>query len=137
MSHQQFCWLGKIIYEESFTRCERSFILMTLGWHNYLVLSLGNYAMKLCIETGLILISVSIWIFACFLGLETHRCIFVQVLEIRGFKENVFFLNFLWDTPFFHKLSISTCLGRNTGKKGKRLWCLPINHQDYIDAIYT
>jgi len=33
--------------------CEESFITMKLIWHGYLVPSLGNWAMKLCMETGL------------------------------------------------------------------------------------
>jgi hypothetical protein len=33
--------------------CERIFITIKLLWHNYLVLSLGTRAMKLCTETSL------------------------------------------------------------------------------------
>jgi hypothetical protein len=41
---------------ETFIICERSFITMKLLWHSYLVLSLGTGAMKLCTETGLMLV---------------------------------------------------------------------------------
>ena len=37
--------------------CEENFITITLIWHNYLVSNLVNYAMKLCTETGLNLVS--------------------------------------------------------------------------------
>ena len=35
--------------------CEESFITMKFIWHSYLVLSLGNCAHKISIETGLTL----------------------------------------------------------------------------------
>jgi len=38
--------------EESFIRCERSFISIKLIWFAYLVFGLGNRVIKLCIETG-------------------------------------------------------------------------------------
>jgi hypothetical protein len=41
-------WLGKVIQRENFMRWERNFCL-----HNYLILSLSKYAMKLCTEIDL------------------------------------------------------------------------------------
>jgi len=52
--HKQNYWLGRVIKWRSFIRWERSFIPIKLLWLSYLVCSLGNCVMKLCIETGLI-----------------------------------------------------------------------------------
>jgi hypothetical protein len=52
MPHHQFCWRGEEREGGSFMGWVRSFIPMKLSRHSYLVLSLGNYAIKLCTETG-------------------------------------------------------------------------------------
>ena len=39
-------------------RCEESFITIKLIWHDYLMSSLGNCAMKLYAETGLIVVAL-------------------------------------------------------------------------------
>ena len=53
VSHKQNCWLGRVIKWRSFIRWERSFNPMELIWLGYIVYSLGNCVMKLCIETDL------------------------------------------------------------------------------------
>jgi hypothetical protein len=52
--HKQNCWLGRVIKWRSFIRWEKSFIPIKLMWLGYLVYSLGNCVMKLCIETDII-----------------------------------------------------------------------------------
>jgi len=56
--HKQNCWLGRVIKWRSFIRWERNFISIKLLWLGYLVYSLGNCVMKLCIDTGLISASI-------------------------------------------------------------------------------
>jgi hypothetical protein len=53
MPHHQFCWRGEEREGGSFMGWVRSFIPMKLSRHSYLVLSLGNCAMKLCTGIGL------------------------------------------------------------------------------------
>jgi len=62
--HKQNCWFGRVIKWRSFIRWERSFIPMKLIWHGYLVYSLDNSVMKLCIETGLRVLTMQDYITA-------------------------------------------------------------------------
>jgi len=48
--YKQNCWLSRVIKWTSFIRCKRSFVPMKLMWLCYLIYSVGNCAMKLCIE---------------------------------------------------------------------------------------
>jgi len=56
--------LGEI--RRSFMGYERSFITMKSNWHSYLVSSLSNYTIQLCIETGLSIFHVKTELASCF-----------------------------------------------------------------------
>ena len=77
--HKQNCWLGRVIKWRSFIRWERSFIPMKFLWLGYLVYSLGNCVIKLCIETGL-----SISLVSC----ESNSNSFANTFDILVFCQN-------------------------------------------------
>jgi hypothetical protein len=61
-----------------------------LLWHNYLVAILGNYAMKMCTETGLrAVLMVHLWYFLCTLNMLVHKYFLMwQVINWRERIEN-------------------------------------------------